>query len=94
MDFYLKGVAQIKIEQFAEDANKLSADEIKKMRLAKQYTYICSLIYLSQANARDALASMLCRLVSTGYKQAKQELEQLAQANKKDSCEVAKLLSC
>ncbi|WP_224742222.1 hypothetical protein, partial [Cysteiniphilum sp. SYW-8] len=56
---YLKGVAQIKIEQFAEDANKLSADEIKKMRLAKQYTYICSLIYLSQANARDALASIL-----------------------------------
>ncbi|WP_440617886.1 Tn3 family transposase [Cysteiniphilum sp. 6C5] len=89
---YLKDVAQIKIEQFAEDANKLSADEIKKMRIAKQYTYICSLIYLSQANARDALASMLCRLVSTGYKQAKQELERLAQANKKDSCEVAELL--
>ena len=89
---YLEGVAQIKIEQFAEETDKLSADEIKKMRLPKQYTYICSLIYLSQANARDALADMICRLVATGYKQAKQELDRLAENNKKDSCEVAELL--
>lgn len=56
---FLEGIAKVKIEQFAEEANQLSADELKDFSEAKRYTLIAALIYRSQANAKDALARMV-----------------------------------
>ncbi|QIV96013.1 TnpA family transposase [Allofrancisella inopinata] len=89
---YLDGIAQIKIEQFAEEAKILTIDEIKKMNIAKQYTYILSLVYLSKSNSLDAIANMLCKLVATGYKHAQDELEKKADENKDNSSHIASLL--
>ncbi|MDA7742535.1 Tn3 family transposase [Francisellaceae bacterium] len=88
----LSGIAQVKIEQFAAEAKNLSADELKKMNEPRRYTYVASLIYKSQSKAKDALTSMLCRLVSSAHKQSRTKLESRLQDNKTDSCDVAELL--
>jgi len=72
----LDGIAKVKIEQFAEEANQLTADELNECSEAKRYTLIASLIYRSQAHAKDALAMMFCRLISIAHKQSNHALIQ------------------
>lgn len=67
----LDGIAKVKIEQFAEEANQLTADEINEYSEAKRYTLIASLIYRSQAKAKDAIAVMFCRLIAIVHKQSR-----------------------
>ncbi|MCP4474307.1 MAG: Tn3 family transposase [Gammaproteobacteria bacterium] len=88
----LSGIAQVKIEQFAAEAKSLSSDELKKMNEPKCYTYLASLICKSQSKSKDALTSMVCRLVSSAHKQSRAKLESKLQDNKADSCDVAELL--
>lgn len=87
----LDGVAKVKIEQFAEEANQLSADELSDFSEAKRYTLIASLIYRSQANAKDALAVMFCRLIAIAHKQSKTELESKLNSSKEDTCNIVEL---
>lgn len=88
---FLEGIAKVKIEQFAEEANQLSADELKDFSEAKRYTLIAALIYRSQANAKDALARMLCRLISIAHKQSKLKLSAKLGSSKEDTCMVVAL---
>lgn len=87
----LDGIAKVKIEQFAEEAFQLTADEINECNEAKRYTLIASLIYRSQANRKDTLAIMFCRLIAIAHKQAKLELESKLSHSKEDTCTVVEL---
>lgn len=84
----LDGIAKVKIEQFAEEANQLTADDLTDCREAKRYTLIASLIYRSQANAKDALSVMFCRLISIAHKQSKTELVTKLSNSKEDTCNI------
>jgi TnpA family transposase len=88
---FLVGIAKVKIEQFAEEANQLTADDLSDCSEAKRYTLIASLIYRSQANAKDALAVMLCRLISIAHKQSKKELGVKLNNSKDDTCNIVEL---
>lgn len=87
----LEGIAKVKIEQFAEEAHQLTADEINEYNEAKRYTLIAYLIYRSQAKAKDALAVMFCRLVAIAHKQSKSELEAKLNSSKEDTCTIVGL---
>lgn len=87
----LDGIAKVKIEQFAEEANQLTADELNDCNTAKRYTLIASLIYRSQANAKDAIAVMFCRLISIAHKQSKNELIAKLSNSKEDTCNIVEL---
>lgn len=87
----LEGIAKVKIEQFAEEANQLTADELNDCSEAKRYTLIAALIYRSQANAKDALAFMFCRLISIAHKQSKSEQETKLINSKEDTCSIVEL---
>lgn len=87
----LDGIAKVKIEQFAEEAHQLSADELADFSEAKRCTLIASLIYRSQANAKDALAVMFRRLISTAHKKSKAKLENKLSHSKEDTCSVVEL---
>jgi hypothetical protein len=88
---WLDGIAKVKIEQFAEEANQLTADELNDYSEAKRCTLIASLIYRSQANAKDALAVMFCRLIAIAHKQSKAELESKLNNSKEDTCNIVEL---
>ena len=88
---YLDGIVKVKIEQFAEEANQLSADDLSDFSEAKRYTLIASLIYRSQANAKDALAVMFCRLIAIAHKQSKTELLSKLNNSKEDTCNIVEL---
>ena len=87
----LDGIAKVKIEQFAEEANQLTADELNDCNEAKRYTLIASLLYRSQANAKDAIAVMFCRLISIAHKQSKNELVDKLSNSKEDTCNIVEL---
>ena len=89
---FLAEVAKVKVEQFAEEAKNLTADEMKKISISRQRTLLASLISRSQAVSKDALTSMLCRMVASAHKSARNELDQKLKDNKDDSCEVAGIL--
>lgn len=63
----LDGIAKVKIEQFAEEASQLTAYELNDCNEAKRYTLIASLLYRSQANTKDVIAVMFCRLILGSY---------------------------
>ena len=88
----LEGVSKVKMEQFAEEANSLTADELREISEPKRYTLIASLIYKSQADAKDALSVMFCRLVSIANKQASNELNKCLENAKEDTCKIVSLL--
>ena len=88
----LDDISKVKLDQFAEEANSFSVDEIKLISKPKRYTLMASLIYKSQANAKDALSVMLCRLVSIADKQARQELSNRLESAKEDTCKVVVFL--
>ena len=87
----LDGIAKVKIEQFAEEANQLTADEINEYSEAKRYTLIASFIHRSQAKAKDAIAVMFCRLIAIAHKQSKTELEAKLNSSKEDTCNIVEL---
>jgi TnpA family transposase len=87
----LDGIAKVKVEQFAEEANQFTADDLNDCSESKRYTLIASLIYRSQANAKDALGAMFCRLLSIAHKQSKTELGVKLNNSKDDTCNIVEL---
>lgn len=87
----LEGIAKVKIEQFAEEANQLTADELIEFGEAKRCTLIASLIYRSQSNAKDALAIMFCKLIAIAHKQSKKKLTSKLDNSKEDTCAIVGL---
>ena len=87
----LDGIAKVKIEQFAEEANQLTADELSDCSEAKRYTLIASLIHRSQSHAKDALGVMFCRLISIAHKQSKTQLVTKLSNSKEDTCNIVEL---
>lgn len=89
---YFDGVAKIKIDQFAQEAFELSADEIKDLTSARRHTLILALIHKAQAKAKDAIGLMFCRLIAGAHKAAKLHLQSKLGDSKKETCEIASLL--
>ncbi len=87
----LDGIAKVKIEQFAEEAHQLTADDLIEFGEAKRYTLIASLIHRSQSNAKDALAVMFCRLIAIAHKQSKTKLASKLNSSKEDTCTIVEL---
>ena len=87
----LEGITKVKIDQFAEEAKTMTADDMMDIGEAKRYTLIASLIFKSQSTAKDILAKMFCRLIGTAHKQAKSKLENKLNSSKDDTCNVVEL---
>ena len=88
----LKGVAKIKVDQFAEEAKTMNIDDLLDVSEYKRYTFIASLICKLQRDARDALGTMLCRLVAISHRQAISMLNKKLENCKEDVCDAAGLL--
>jgi len=88
----LSDVAKIKVEQFAEEACNMTADEIMDITEEKRFTLIASLIYKSSSDAKDVIASMLCRLVSVAHKSSKNKLQKKLNDSKEKSKDIAEIL--
>ncbi|OGV50203.1 MAG: hypothetical protein A3F46_05450 [Legionellales bacterium RIFCSPHIGHO2_12_FULL_42_9] len=63
----LEDVSKVKIDQFAEEARILTADEMLDLSVSKRYTLIASLIFKSQSKAKDTLLKcfVVCLLLRT-----------------------------
>ncbi len=87
----LEGITKIKIDQFAEEAKTMTADDMMDIGEAKRYTLIASLIFKAQSTTKDVLAKMFCRLIAIAHKQAKTKLEKKLNSSKDDTCNVIEL---
>ena len=87
----LEGVTQIKIDQFAEEAKTMTADDMMDIGETKRYTLMASLIVKAQSSAKDVLAKMYCRLLAVAHKQAKIKLANKLDSSKEDTCHVVEL---
>ena len=87
----LDGITKVKIDQFAEEAKTMTADDMMDISEAKRYTLIASLIFKAQSGAKDALAKMFCRLIAIAHKQARAKLEKKLNSSKDDTCNVIEL---
>lgn len=88
----LEGISNIKIEQFAEEAKNMSADEFADISGEKRYTLIASLICKSMTDGKDALSVMLCRMMAVAHRQSHTKLENKLKDSQEDSCDIAELL--
>lgn len=71
------GVPDSKIRHFASQAMAYDASELRECVESKRFTLILALIHRMQVRARDQLAEMFLRRVSTIHKRAKEDLEQI-----------------
>lgn len=70
-------VPDTKIRHFASQAMAYDASELRECVEPKRFTLILALIHRMQVRARDQLAEMFLRRVSTIHKRAKEDLEQI-----------------
>jgi TnpA family transposase len=87
----LEGIPKVKIDQFAEEAKTMTADDMVDINEAKRYTLMASLIFKAQSSAKDVLAKMFCRLIAISHKKAKTKLERKLSCSKDITCNVVEL---
>jgi TnpA family transposase len=92
ISFAFENISKNKLEQFAEEAKTMNISEINDLSEAKKYTFLASLIYKLQKDGRDALATMLCRLVAISHRQAISELKSRLDNSQRETTENAELL--
>jgi TnpA family transposase len=78
----IKDIPIAKIKHFAAEAKVLDAAEIKKFSIAKQYTLILSLIYISKIKVRDNLVQMFLKCLRNIQNRGKEELEKIREQNR------------
>jgi hypothetical protein len=61
----VKGIAPSLVRDFAQQARMLDAGELKNCTPAKRYTLLLSLIRITKARARDAVAGTAVKRIAT-----------------------------
>ncbi|WP_163312284.1 hypothetical protein, partial [Enterobacter cloacae] len=64
----LAGIAATKLKYMGDVAAAMDAGDMKDFRPAKRHAYILALIHQMQVRARDDIAEMFCRRISTMHK--------------------------
>lgn len=59
----LKHIPATQLEQWADEAGRLDADELKEYRQERRLSYLICLIYVSKANLLDALTTLFLKIV-------------------------------
>src|SRR3546814_13745909 len=80
-DDSLRGAPVNKIRHLAHQAALLDADDLKRTAPSRRYALMLALIHRMRVRARDALAEMFIRRVSTLHKRAKEELPPIRMHN-------------
>jgi len=70
----LRGIPVGKLRHFAHQASLLDADDLRRTKPARRYALMLALIHRMRVRARDDLAEMFIRRVSTLHKRAREEL--------------------
>ena len=78
----IKDIPIAKIKHFAAEAKVLDASEINKFSLAKKYTSILCLIYMSKIKARDNLVEMFLKCLRKIQNKGKEELKKIQEKNR------------
>lgn len=83
IDAPLRGIPPAKIRHLASEAMVLDAANLKALGQHRRYTLILALIQRMRVRARDDLAEMFIRRVSTIHKRAKDELAEIQRRQRK-----------
>lgn len=83
LDAIFEDVTEPKIRHFSSLAAASDVSELQDCSLPKRYTLMLALIYKMRIRARDHLAEMFIKRISTIHKRAKDELEQIQQRQRK-----------
>jgi TnpA family transposase len=75
--YWLEGVAPSKVTDFAGEAAAQDVDTLSRYGDAKKLALVACLAHTARMRARDDLAEMLCKRVSSIVKKAKTELEEI-----------------
>lgn len=75
--YWLEGVAPAKVADFAGEAAAQDIDTLSRYGDAKKLALVACLAHAARMQARDDLAEMLCKRVSSIVKKAKAELEEI-----------------
>ena len=75
--YWLEGVAPSKVADFAGEAAAQDIDTLSDYGDAKKLALVACLAHIARTRARDDLAEMLCKRVSSIVKKAKAELEEI-----------------
>ena len=75
--YWLEGVAPSKVTDFAGAAAAQDVDTLSRYGDAKKLALVACLAHTARMRARDDLAEMLCKRVSSIVKKAKTELEEI-----------------
>jgi TnpA family transposase/uncharacterized coiled-coil protein SlyX len=78
----IKDIPIAKIKHFAAEARVLDASEINKFSIAKKYTSILCLIYMSKVRVRDNLVEMFLKCLRKIQNKGKDELEKIKEQNR------------
>jgi len=78
----IKEIPIAKIKHFASEAKVLDTSEINKFSVAKKYTLILSLIYMSKVKARDNLVEMFLKCLRKIQNKGKDELKKIQEKNR------------
>ncbi|MEG0672316.1 Tn3 family transposase [Clostridium sp.] len=78
----IKDIPIAKIKHFSAEAKVLDASEINKFSVAKRYTLILSLIYMSRIKARDNLVEMFLKCLRKIKNKGKEELKKIQEKNR------------
>ncbi len=73
----LAGIAATKLKYMGDVAAAMDAGDMKDFRPAKRHAYILALIHQMQVRARDDIAEMFCRRISTMHKMAREKLQDI-----------------
>ena len=82
MESLIKDIPIAKIKHFAAEAKVLDASEINKFSLAKKYTSILCLIYISTIKARDNLVEMFLKCLRKIQNKGKEKLKKIQEKNR------------
>jgi hypothetical protein len=75
--YWVEGVAPSKVTDFAGEAAAQDVDTLSRYGDAKGLALVACLAHIARMRARDDLAEMLCKRVSSIVKRAKTELEEI-----------------
>ena len=90
---YLENISQSKLQQFAEQAKSLDADNLGDFSPDKRYALIICLIHRAQCRAKDALAITFCKTISKMHKKADAKFEVIKESSRDKTNKVVSVFS-
>ena len=92
MDYFVTGVAKVKLTQFAVQAKSLDVNDIRRSSAHKKYGLMASLLHHSQQEIKDALAITFCKTIFKIHKSSKNELKELQDLHSMNAHNIAEFL--